>query len=282
MLTAHQKNWKVDQWVAYLKVQDIPIMPRSRYLILAMAEGGDQLSSPKELARIVTGDPFLALRSLRYAEARRSRRLGSDTTTPMASLMQIGVDGLLEIARDSPLCDDSLVGLVECEFSSASASYIARAWSAHRADVSPDEIALAALLADIGEMMLWHFATEIPECVQGEAKSGRALSQLQAQLQGAGFSFKALSLALAEAWALPPLITQLIRGVDSVRANIARLASATAKHIQTNPENPALPSDIISVRDFVPASSYRSLLAPLPISDEFREAVLKAVTTEVE
>ena len=219
------------------------------------------------------------LRSLRYAESRRSRRLGHDTTTPMASIMQIGADGLLEIVNTSPLCDDMNVGLANCEFSSASASFIARAWSAHRADVSPDEIAFAALLADIGEMMLWHFASELPEQVQQELQSGRAFSALQAQQQGAGFSFKALSLALAEAWQLSPLLTQLIRGVDSVRANIARLASATAKHIQTNPENPALPSDLISVREFIP-SSYESLLAPLPISDDFRAVVLKAVVPE--
>ena len=46
MLTTHQKNWKVDQWVAYLKVRDIPIMPRSRFLILAIAEGGDEPTGP--------------------------------------------------------------------------------------------------------------------------------------------------------------------------------------------------------------------------------------------
>jgi hypothetical protein len=280
MLSAHQRYWGVEQWTAYLKGQDMPIMPRSRYLLQAAVAGGAETLSPRDLLGIVTGDPFLALRLLIQADKRHSRTLGHDITTPLASLLQIGVDELTHIINHSPLCDDSLPGLADAEFRSATASFLARRWAAWRVDISPDEVALAALLADIGEVMLWHFVPEIPLKVAEEIRLGRAFRTLQAQQQAAGFSFKSLSLSLADAWGLPLLLTQLIRGVDSVRANIARIATDTARHLQTDPENPAIAADIASLHAFLPGASFQTLLEPLPISDEYRAAVLQALGGE--
>lgn len=275
MLNAHQKRWGVEQWTAFLKEQDIPVMPRSHLILATMAQSEGDDISPKELAAVVTGDPFLALRLLRAAEHTRSHTLGHEVTTPLASVMQTGIDNLLSLVRHSPLCDDSILGLTECEFRAATASYIARAWASCRADVSPDEVALAALLADIGELMLWQFAAELPQAALEELHSGRAQRTLQAQTQAAGFTFKSLSVSLAEAWALPPLIAQLIRGVDNVRANIARLANDAARHVQADMDNPAIPDDIRAIRELLPHTSFKTLLAPLPISDDYRAAVLQ-------
>ncbi len=280
MLAPCKAHWGVDQWTAFLKDKDIPIMPASRMILLAMGGGQSEALAPKDLIRVVTGDPFLAIRLLRSAEHHRSRHLGRESTTPLAAILQTGLDGLIRLVRDSPVCDDSVRGLSDGAFRSATAAYLARRWAQGHADMSPEEVALAALLADIGEMMLWHFAPDIPATVQEELQTGRALRGIQAQQQIIGFSFKSLSLALADAWELPPLIALLIRGVDNVRANIARIASDTARHLQSNPENPAIPADIIALKTYLPMANFHNLLAPLPISDEFREAILRAVTKE--
>lgn len=113
-----------------------------------------------------------------------------------------------------------------------------------------------------------------------ELRSGRALRTLQAQQQTVGFSFKQLSLTLAEAWALPVLIAQLIRGADTPRANIARLAGDTARHVITHPENPAIPADVVYVGRLIPDASPEALIAPLPISAEFKQRVLLAVARQ--
>lgn len=272
-----REHWGVGQWSAFLLDKEIPIMPASRSSLLAMPQDQIDTISARELAAIMTDDPFLAVRLLRNAELRRSRRLGRESTTPLASIMQSGIDDLLALARNSATCDDRIAGLVACEFRSTTGARLARCWSAGRSDVSPDEVAMAALLAEIGEMMLWHFAPELPTAVQEELRSGRAMRTTQAQQQAAGFSFKSLSLALTLAWNLPPIIAMLIKGVDNVRANIARIANDTARHIQSGPENPAIPADIIALKEFLPAVSFRTLLAPLPISDEYRESVLSAI-----
>ncbi len=254
-------------------------MPRSKFLIDMLASEANELLDSRELARILTGDPFLALRALRHAESGRSRTLGRETTTPLASVLQIGIDGVFRLIQGCPLCDDLRPGLSHCEFTATTGAYLARQWSSHRADLSPDEVALAALLSDIGEMMLWHFAPELPEKIEAALSSGNLLRPVQLQQQLLGFSFKSLSLMLAEAWKLPGLLTLLIKGVDNVRANVARLANQTAKHIQINPESPFLSSDIINVHELIPVDVAK-LIEPLPVSDDYKAYILQSISKE--
>ncbi len=279
MLTAAQKRWDVEQWTHYLKVQEIPVLPRTKGLLDLLVEHADTVA-PKRLVELANSDSFLALRLLRYAEAHRSHHLGRESTTPLSAILQTGTDNLIKLIAESPVCSEAEEGLHLSESRCATASVYARHWAAWRADISPEEVALAALLAEMGEMLLWHFAPEIPRAVQEELRSGRALRTLQAQQQVAGFSFKTLSLSLAAAWHLPPLIAMLIKGVDNIRAHIARIANDTARHLQTDPQNPAIPSDMIALRQFLPTVSYSKLLAPLDITDEYREAVLLAISRD--
>ncbi len=278
MLKTHQERWGIPQWVAYLKGTDIPVMARSRDAILMLAETQAETLSPGQLADIVIDDPFLTLHLLRLAEKRRSRALGHDTTTALAAVMQVGLREVIDSVKEHPTCDDNLPGLVDCEARSALAGKIARAWGSYRADTSPEELSMAALLSEVGELMLWAFVPELPQRALDELHSGRARRTQQAQQQATGFSFKLLSLALAEAWELPPLLMQLIRGADNHRANIARIAVDTARHLIADDENPALPDDILAVHEHLPGVTYAQLLAPLPISDDYREAVSSYLT----
>lgn len=270
----HHRHWGLPQWIAYLRSKDIPIMPRSKLFIEAL--DGEHVS-PKEMAGIVMCDPFLGLRLLRSAERHRSNTLGHDTTTILGAVQQVGVDGLTNAVAESALCDDNNMGLVACEARAVLSASIALHWAGNRADVSPEEVAFAALLGEIGELMLWAFAPELPQAALDELHTGRAARNIQAQQQAVGFGFKQLSLGLIEAWALPMLIGQLVKGADTPRANIARIASDAARHIQANPRNPALPDDVIGVKAFLPGVSWETLLESLPIDDDYREDVLQAV-----
>lgn len=276
MLTGFQLRWGVEQWVAFLKDKEIPVLYVSRQQMLAQAETA-QVLSPRELADFVLRDPYLSLKLLRRAEGKRSRTLGQETSTALASVLQTGTDELMRLTIDSVTTQLGIVGLDECAHRAVIASHVGRNWAAARADVSVEEIALAALLAEAGELLLWHFAPELPQKALDELKSGRALRTLQAQQQAVGFSFKQLTMSLVQAWDLPPLITMLIRGSDNLRANIARLAVDTARHIVTHPENPAIPADIINIKTLLRSNDAGILLAALPIPDSYRASVLAAV-----
>lgn len=211
LLSDNQKRWGVDQWAAYLSSQALPCMPRSKSMLLQLESAlGEQLSA-RELADIAGGDPFLCLRLLREAESHRVRRLEHETTTPLGAVMQLGTDTFRRLLLDSPETDETIVGLAGCEARAFLARHLALRWGTARADISPDEIAMAALLSEIGELLLWLFAPALPEAADAALHSGRAARSLQAQLDACGFRFKDLTLKCALIWHLPPLLTQLIR-----------------------------------------------------------------------
>ncbi|WP_265945924.1 HDOD domain-containing protein [Dechloromonas sp. A34] len=263
MLTQHQLHWGVDQWAAYLSAQSLPCMPRSKLLLTALEEvSGDRLAV-RELADIASGDTFLCMRLLRAAERQRTQRLAHETTTALAALMQLGSDAFRELLMTSPETDDAHPGLAACEARSHMAMHLALHWGRARADISPDEIALAAQLSEIGELLLWNFAPELPMAALEEMAFERATRSVQAQEQACGFVFRSLTLKCATIWRLPALLIQLIRGADNVRANMSRLCVDTARHLAAGADNPALPCDLVEAKRLMPHASLEWLASCL-------------------
>ena len=280
MLTAYQQHWGIDQWVSYLRDKEIPVLPHSQAVMQVLRdeppEERDRMS-PRELTDFVYLDPYLALKLLRNAEDRRSRRLGQETTTALAAVLQLGYDDMLHLVCDSATSDLEYLGAKQSVSHAVMAAHLARSWAIYRADISPDEVTLAALLSDAGELLMWHFAPELPLKAEEELHSGRAQRTLKAQQQALGFTFKQLTLTLAQAWELPALLSMLIRGTDTPRANIARLAIDTARHIIADMHNAALPSDLMNIHSVVQGASYEQLVSPLPIPDADKQSILEAV-----
>lgn len=272
VLTEHQKHWGVGQWSAFLVERELPSMPRSKALLRALEDQQGEGLSARELADIAARDPFLCLRLLREAEKRRTRKLGHDTTTPLGAVMQLGTDTFRQLLLDSPETDETNPGLVACEGRSVLASRLAVLWSSARADVSPDEVGMATLLADTGELMLWSFAPELPQAAAEALTSGRARRSVEAQQMACGFRFHDLTMKCSEMWALPHLLTELIRGVDNVRANISRLAINTARHLMAGFDNAALPFDLAEAQKLIPQASLEWLAARMVGLDEERQA----------
>lgn len=280
MLTAYQQHWGIDQWVGYLRDKEIPVLPHSQAVMQVLRDEPPEeheRMSPRALTDFVYLDPYLALKLLRNAEHRRSRRLGQETTTALAAVLQLGYDDMVHLVCDSATCDGANFGANQCVSHAVMAAQIARSWAIFRADISPDEVTLAALLSDAGELLMWHFAPELPQMAEEELHSGRAQRTLQAQQQALGFSFKQLTLTLAQAWELPTLLGMLIRGTDTPRANIARLAIDTARHIIADTHNAALPSDLMNIHNVVQGATFAQLVSPLPIPDADKQAILEAV-----
>jgi hypothetical protein len=276
MLTEYQKDWGVDQWAAFLTAQELPSMLRSKMLLVALEETKGDALSAKELGGLAVGDPFLCLRLLREAEKRRSRRLGRDTTTPLAAVLQLGVTAFRDLVYNSPETDLDSIGLMACESRAVLASQLSVLWVSARADIAPEEVAMATLLAETGELLLWSFAPEVPQAALDALTDGHATRSSQAQEMACGFRFRDLTLKCASIWELPPLLTQLIQGVDNVRANICRLCIDTARHLASGPDNPALPDDLANAKRLIPQASLSWLASHLiGLNDEQREELVK-------
>lgn len=284
-MDAKRSRWGIEQWAAYVQNQALPVMRRSQLLIGQLEEAEGERLAPRDLADIVLQDPLLALCLLREAERRKSHRLDHETTTVLAAIMQLGVDEFRALLLGSPCVDEHNPGLLAAEARARVGAQIARVWASGRLDVNPDEVALAALLATAGDLLLWIYADEIPRRAEEELRSGRVTRNAQAQTRVCGFTFEALTLHCAELWQLPALLVALLRGSDSLRAQLTRVSANAARHVldESPGANAALACDLVAALRLSPGASLEGLidgLAELP--DERRPALFAAAQQAIE
>ena len=272
-------RWGAGQWAAYFENQALPVMRRSKRLMAQLETAEGEWLAPRDLADIVLQDPLLCLCLLREAERRKSHRLDHETTTALAAIMQLGVDEFRKLLMSSPEIDDGNHGLIKVETRARVAAQIAQVWSVGRQGLNPEEIAVAALLAGTGDLLLWVYATELPQKAEDELLSGRAQRSAQAQIQSCGFTFKQLTLQCAERWKLPSLVLQLLRGAESVRAQLTRICSNAARHVldDSPTSTQALASDVVDAGRLIPGASIEWLIDGLSmLPDERRPGVLES------
>ncbi len=274
-----KKRWGVGQWAAHFENQALPVMRRSKVLLAQLEAAQGEMLAPHELADIVLQDPLLCLCLLREAERRKSHRLDHETTTALAAIMQLGVDEFRKLLLSSPEVEESNAGLIAVETRARLAAQIALIWATGRMDLNPDEVAVAALLAGTGDLLLWVYGTEIPRKADEILHSGHAQRSAQAQTQACGFTFKQLTMQCAERWKLPALVLQLLRGAETLRAQLTRTCSNAARHVlDDSPTSTlALASDLVDAAKLVPNASLEWLVDGLVmLPDERRAGVLAA------
>ena len=258
-------------------------MKRSKRMLADLEASKGDLLAANELSSIVLQDPLLCLRLLRQAERTKPHHLAHETTTALAGIMQLGIDEFRALLLFSTEIEEANTGLLELEARATIAAQLAQRWATGRMDLNPEEVAVAALLADAGELLLWVYEPELPQAAEKELHSGRAKRSSQAQMQACGFDFKQLTMRCAELWKLPSLVLQLLRGVDSPRANLTRICSNTARHVVelSATANLALASDLFEVHKLMPAVSLDSLVAGLVMLPEEQRTELLTMANEL-
>jgi HD-like signal output (HDOD) protein len=236
--------WGATQWAAYLVHQEQPIKAASKTALRELEIAGGEALSAQAYAGLMLDDPMLALRLIKAANERLPLRMARDITTPLGVVLALGTDALRRQIESAPEVSSENSGFMACEARHALAARIASAWGALHYDMDASELAMAALLANAGEVELWAIAPELPQRALDELTSGRAERSEAAQRQACGFAFLDITLLLIDAWNLPQLIRQLIRGDEGQRARLARLAVNTARHLSNGADDPALPDDM--------------------------------------
>jgi hypothetical protein len=223
-------------------------------------------------------DTMLALRLIKEANKRLPRRMARDITTPLGVVMALGTTAFREQIESAPDISEENTGFMACEARASLAARIAFAWGSLHFDLDAGELAMAALLANAGEVEMWAFKPELPQAALDELHSGRAARSEAAQRQACGFAFLDVTLLLIDTWNLPQLIKHLIRGDESLRARLARLAVNAARHLSNSASDPALPDDLREAAKLTGAT-LAVVISTLPgISDAEKATLLE--TTE--
>ncbi|MCW8919171.1 MAG: HDOD domain-containing protein [Gammaproteobacteria bacterium] len=221
-------NDALAKWARKLQQQPLPALT-ANYELLQQLSGSEHADMGR-LATIIESDPGLSVMLLRHINQLRHKHLRSEITTPRHALMMLGLQQLRlllpQISLAEALPRESQLRL-RGQFSQAfHAAYQARDWGRLRRDLNVDELYTAALLSNLGEMLLNLYAATEVEKVYALMQQ-KEMEPQEAQYVVFGFSFAQLTLELARAWHLPNLLCDSMQAENASHNRVLSVMLAT-------------------------------------------------------
>ncbi len=262
----------LDAWVDRLGRAEIPVLRRTAQELDIM-RGDLEHVSVRQAAAAVQNDPLMTCRLLVHvAKVRRGGSATHDIETTEQALLMIGVVRFLEtfagvVTVEQTLGDkrEALVGALRVAGRSRHAARFATDWAVFRNDLHVFEIATAALLHDIAELLAWIYAPETMLRMDETCKAFPRRRTADIQTELFGFTFNALKLALNRQWQAPEYLIELMDddqpGTQPSHRTV-RLAAALARHSQRGWDDPAIPDDLRGISDLlkIPVSAVAARL----------------------
>jgi hypothetical protein len=243
-------------WAHLLSTVEVPVLQRTIEELARLREDEDRIT-PRDISRVLLHDPLFTLRVLLYLQAHRRPNQVTDITTVEHALMMLGVTPFFERFANLPSVENALAehplaiaGLMDVISRAHCAALYARDWAAVRHDIKADEVAIAALLHDIAEMLLWCFAPEMALRILNMLRADSTLRTRVAQTTVLGFRVLELQNALMIEWKLAAMLQSLMDDAHAsqVRQMIVSLAVNLARHSVHGWDNPALPDDYAEIQ----------------------------------
>ncbi len=223
-------------WVARINEREIPIF-KSTVNSISRLTSLDHAST-SELASAILRDPALTARILKFANSSFYSSIGTATSTITRALVILGFESVRELSLslaiiDSLLTTDYRVQLQELLANSFHAAVQVRSIAEQKGEGNVEEIFIATLLLDLGEMAFYCTATEDEIEALREAGSKPGVTAAQAQKKTLGFAFEDLTRSLVADWKVSPTLDRFLGNPESqdVRSKCIRLGRTFAKVI---------------------------------------------------
>lgn len=255
------RSRSLDSWVARLGRSEMPVLRRTAEELTVM-RGNLEHVSVRQVAAAVQNDPLMTCRLLVYvARVRRGGFATHDIETTEQALLMIGVVRFIEtFARVNTVEQvlaqrrEALVGALRVAARSRHAARWATDWAVLRNDLHVFEIATAALLHDVAELLAWIYAPDTMLELDAVCRDYPRRRTADIQTELFGFTFNDLKLALNRQWQAPEYLIGLMddeqaSGHPSHRT--VRLATALARHSQRGWDDPAIPDDLQAVAELL-------------------------------
>lgn len=249
----------VAAWVQYFDQVDIPVLQRTVDELARFKEIEDDLNG-RELADAIMHDPLMTLKVLRYLHHHHSRRQAQEITTISHALMMLGTTPFFKHFSGLTVIEDALkdhqaglTGVRRTMSRARHAALYAQDWAMLRHDIESDEVTIAALLRDLGEMLMWCFAPRLMMTVRALMQHDKGMRSADAQKKVFGFRGLELQLALVRDWHLPRLLQDLMDEdhAKQARAKNVSLAVSLARHSANGWYDAALPDDYAGIAHFL-------------------------------
>jgi HD-like signal output (HDOD) protein len=221
-------NESLAEWLNKLDQSCLPALQANIERLKQLA--ADENADMGQLVGVIESDPALALRLMRYINNLRRKHLNSEISTVRHGLMMLGMSHVQQISQNvtavEDLPEDIRQRLLRHFSRSFHAAYQARDWARLTKDMVADELYLAALLRNLGEILLDLTAPQEMERVR-EMIHEKAMESDEAEYIVFGFNIDQLTLALAQHWRLPDLLVDSLKSENAQRNRVLNVMLAT-------------------------------------------------------
>jgi DNA-binding response OmpR family regulator len=220
-LSLVHSSHNLDSWVRRLSSKEMPILAGTARNIGNIAE--NDKSSGAELACAILEDAFLTSRVLKvansayYAGIGRGSNLsaGQGVTTVNQAVMRLGFNEIRSMGQSKSIIEGLLKGPQRERLQKAMADAFHAAvqakWLANsQKDNSSEEVFIATLLYNLGNMVFWCFADEGQSQKMENAMQMHGDSNTRAEMETLGFSLQELTARLGKEWRLGPLLQEAL------------------------------------------------------------------------
>jgi HD-like signal output (HDOD) protein len=249
----------LEPWVGYFQDVELPVLRHTAQQLDELRLGSEEVDVRK-LTAIILHDPLMVLRVFGHIEKNRGKRQVTDIATVERAVMMIGVGPFFEQFQNLPIIEAQLKGfpkamlaLLKVMARARNAAHWARDWAVIRRDLEVGEIAIAALLHDFAEILMWCFAPLLASRSMARQLADRTLRSVAVQEQEYGAPLYQIKLALAKRWQLPPLLIALMdpEHAASPRVRNVKLAVDLARHSAGGWDNAALEDDYKAIEELL-------------------------------
>jgi len=224
-------------WVDSITERELPLFAQNLAEISSVASA--RQSSAADLARAITMDISMSVRLLRIANSPVLNPHDRTIDSVRTAVVLMGFDAVRDLAFSLSLVselqrgdgDQRVVELLAHAFHAATqAQTLARLGN----DRSPEEVFVAGLLLNVGEMAFW--SRPRPEGEAIEARLARGDSREQAERAVLGFPLKDLSRRLAEEWRMSGLLRSVLADPESrkPRGGSVRTGDGVARVVEAH------------------------------------------------
>ena len=135
----------------------------------------------------------MAVRVLAYIQSFTGKHLRSEITTIANAVMMLGIEPFFKKFEAPKTLEatlksepQALLGLLQVIRRVQRASHYAHSWAFERHDMNIEEVALAALLHDLAEILLWCFAPKLAIEIRNRQQADKTQRSVAVQEQVLG------------------------------------------------------------------------------------------------
>lgn len=238
-------------WVSFLGAAEIPVLKHTARELERLRADEDHLNA-RSIAHVVTNDPLMTVKLLRYLQAHKHRRQAQDVVQVEQAIMMMGFGTFFREIPPTPFVEDvlhdhldALVHLLHTVRRSQCSAQYAFDWALLLHDLHAEEVRVSSLLTYLAEMLMWCFNPEPMLEIRHRQDADKTLRSAAVQEQVLGFKGVDLQRALAVEWHLPALLQNLVDPAleKTTRVQNVMLAVNLARHSANGWDDAALPDD---------------------------------------